>query len=68
MATLAARQEIIAAFNIMIAARLGEKIHAPFTPEEIVDILTAMAEADGMAAQPRPERRNNRYWAPAESV
>jgi hypothetical protein len=68
MATVASRLYIVAAFNIMIAARIGEKTHPPFSREEILDILTAMAEADDVVSNPPVESRNRWQWAPADNI
>lgn len=52
MATLASKQHLVASLNVMLAAkRDGNK--PPFTQDEIIEILSAMAETDAMASNPQ---------------
>ena len=64
MARLGTKPHLIASFNVMLATRhkQGEKI---FTQDEIIEILSAMAEMDALVSA--PPTTQSVYWQTAPS-
>ena len=67
MATLATKPHLVASLNVMLASREHEKNDA-FTLEEIIEILSAMAETDAMASNPIVNQSVHWQTSPAKVV
>ncbi|RME58984.1 MAG: hypothetical protein D6790_11210 [Caldilineae bacterium] len=65
MAKLATKPHLVASLNVMLAAREGDEA---LTQEEIVEILSAMAETDAMASNPQPQQRVHWQQAPRRVI
>lgn len=67
MARLAAKPHLVASLNIMLVTREkrgGEK----FTQEEVIEILSAMAETDAMTTNPPTAQPVHWQNAPSRTV
>ena len=64
MARLATKPHLIASLNVMVATR-QKRGEEPFTQDEIVEILSAMAETDAIASEPPISRQT--HWQAAPS-
>jgi len=67
MAQLATKPHLVASLNVMLATRQkqGEET---FTQEEIVEILSAMAETDAMASNPPATQQVHWQTAPSRVI
>jgi len=62
MARLATKPHLIASLNVMLAAKKN-KDKKTFTHDEIIEILSAMAETDAIASSPPSYQQV--YWQAA---
>ncbi|MBX3054031.1 MAG: hypothetical protein KF753_21315 [Caldilineaceae bacterium] len=67
MARLATKPHLIASLNVMLATR-QKRGEETFTQEEIIEILSAMAESDAMASSPPSPQQVHWQTAPSRII
>lgn len=67
MARLATKPHLVASLNIMLATRQKQG-EADFTQDEIIEILSAMAETDAIASEPPTIRQVHWQAAPSRMI
>ncbi len=67
MARLATKPHLVASLNVMLAAR-QKRGEQSFTQDEIIEILSAMAETDAMASNPPTTQQVHWQTAPSRVI
>ncbi len=62
MAKLGAKPHLVASLNVMVAAQHKKDKNRRLSPEEIAEIVTAMAETEARLAN--PPKTEPDYWQP----
>ncbi|MCL4835225.1 MAG: hypothetical protein KJZ86_22495 [Caldilineaceae bacterium] len=67
MARLATKPHLIASLNVMLAAR-QKRGEETFTQEEIIEILSAMAETDALSSSPPTTQQIHWQQPPSRAI